>query len=133
MAKKGLLEVYALVVCFFTLVCFIVTLGMVAWDVVEIAAPEFTISSYDYECHLSDETYSDCYSSDHRYTREKNPVTFPAGDELTAKRTSRYAQLLRSERREAVQGLVQKSIIMFIDLIVFIMHWKLFVRVRREN
>ena len=133
MTKNGLLGIYALVVCFFTLACFIVALGMAAWDVVEISAPEFTIRNYDYECHLSDEAYIDCYSSDHKYTREKSPITFPEGDELTDKRKSGYAQLLRSERRGAVQGLAQKSIIMLIDLIVFIMHWKLFVRLRREK
>jgi len=133
MTKKGFLEIYALAVCFFTLVCFVVTLGLAVWDLVEISVPEFTIRNNDYECHISDDAYTDCYSNQSKYTRENNPISFPEGQELTNKRKSEYAQLLRFEQREAVQGLVQKSIIMLIDLIVFIFHWRLSVRVRRED
>ncbi len=133
MGKKGLLEIYALSVCFFSLVFFIVAFGMAAWDVVQLSAPEFTIRNYTYECHLSDVAYIECYSNKHKYTREENPLPFPEGKELTGKRVKEYAQILRSEQREAIQGLVQKTIVMIIDIIVFMLHWRLSVRVRRED
>lgn len=91
MTKKGLLEIYALAVCFFTLACFVIALGMAVWDIVELSAPEFTISNNHYECHLSDEAYTDCYSNHHKYTRENNPLSFPTGKTLTTKRSTEYA------------------------------------------
>lgn len=38
------IQVYALTVCFAALLCFVITFGIAVYDVVQIAAPEFTYS-----------------------------------------------------------------------------------------
>lgn len=131
--KKTILEIYALAVCFFTVACFVVTLGFASWDIVELSAPEFTISSHQFECHQTNQEYKSCFSNEYQYTREDNPLEFPSGDALTQKRTSDYSQILKSEQRRAWQGLVQKFIILFIDLIVFFGHWVLAKRAREQQ
>jgi hypothetical protein len=55
--KKTLVEVYALAVCFVTLVCFVVTLGIGIYDLIQFLNPEFTISSYTYEHHKISHLY----------------------------------------------------------------------------
>ena len=130
--KKTILEIYALAVCFFTVACFVITLGMAIWDTIELSAPEFTISNHNFECHYSDEAYNDCYSSKHQFTRDDSPKTFPSGQELTEKRQKAYEQILKSEQRQALQGLVQKLIILLIDALVFFAHWRL-ASSSREN
>lgn len=125
-------EIYALVVCLFSLGCFVITLGLAVWDVVEIGAPEFTLQTREYDCHQSDRAYTDCYSKRYEYSRKTNPIPFPVGDELTEQRDREYDQKLRSKRRMALQDLLQKSIILIIDLVVFILHWKLAGKTRRE-
>jgi len=131
--KKGLLEIYALAVCFFTLLCFVITFGLALWNIVEITYPEFTIYSTKFECHQSDAAYKECNSSKSKYTREENPIPFPTGKELTTEREQKYATILKSEQRSAVQGIVQKLIIMFIDIIAFAFHWKLAARARKNS
>ncbi|SHK01108.1 hypothetical protein SAMN02745165_03742 [Malonomonas rubra DSM 5091] len=129
---KTILEIYALAVCFFTVACFVITLGLALWNVVELSAPEFTINNQKYECHQTDEAYRDCFSDQYKYRKKESPETFPTGEVLTKKREFEYSQIIKSERREALQGIVQKSIIILVDIILFIIHWKLAIRAR-EN
>ncbi len=42
------IQIYALTVCFAALLCFVITLGIAAYDVVQVAAPEFTYSPEAY-------------------------------------------------------------------------------------
>jgi hypothetical protein len=44
--KKTILEIYALAVCFVTVICFVIALGIAAYGIVGIASPNFTISSW---------------------------------------------------------------------------------------
>jgi len=123
--KKTILEIYALAVCFFAVACFVITLGLAMWDIVELSAPEFTVSNHNFECYQSDEAYRDCNASKHKYTREESPEIFPAGKELTNSRVKSYEKIIKSERRQALQGLVQKLIILLINALVFFGHWRL--------
>ena len=55
--KQSILEIYALAVCFVTLVCFVIALGIGVYDLIEIANPEVTITSWEYDRHQSNETF----------------------------------------------------------------------------
>ena len=90
------IQVYALVVCFAALICFVITLGIAVYDVVQIAAPEFT---YTPEPYIS--------------------------DALSTPGTPEYVNGVQSERKDAAKSLVQTSIILLIDLGVYIAHWKI--------
>jgi len=119
--KRNLVEVYALVVCFVTLVCFVVALGLGIYDLIQFLNPEFTISSYTYEHHRSNEAYL------RNWPKEKPK---PQGDELTRLRKESYQAALKSEQRNAAQSLTQIFIIVLIDIVVFAFHWYMAKRAR---
>jgi hypothetical protein len=114
--KRGLVEVYALAVCFVTLVCFVVALGIGIYDLIQIVNPPFTIDSYTYDRHQSNEAFSKNWPKD---------KARPQAEELTRLRKESYQAALRSEKRGAVQSLTMVFIIILIDVVVFIIHWYL--------
>ena len=114
---------YALTVCFVTLVCFVVALGIGIYDLIQLLKPEFTISSYTYEHHQSNKAYL-------RNWPEEKPR--PQGDELTRLRKESYQAALKSEQRGAAQSLTQIFIIILIDTVVFVIHWYMAKRARAD-
>ena len=60
--KKTILEVYALAVCFVTIFCFAIFLGIAIYGLIEISNPEFTLNSRAYERHQSNEAFKRYYS-----------------------------------------------------------------------
>lgn len=120
--KKTILEIYALAVCFFTVACFVITLGIALYDVIKVAAPEFTLKAYQYDQHQSNDAFK-------RHIPEKERDSI-SDEELTKRREESYAQTIRSEQHQGKQSLVQMGIIMFIDIIVFMFHWVLAKRAR---
>jgi hypothetical protein len=61
--KKSIVEIYALAVCFATIVCFVISLGIGLYDIVEITNPEFTMKSYAYEKHQTNDALLLMHSS----------------------------------------------------------------------
>jgi len=121
--KKSLLEIYALAVCFVTVVCFVIALGIGLYDMVELAFPEFSLSSYEYERHQSDEAFM------RRWPKDKKR---PPEGEITKLREESYQTELRKEQRSAMQSLVQILIVLVIDVVVFFVHWRLAKRARES-
>jgi hypothetical protein len=109
--KSGPIQWYALAVCFATLMCFIVALGIAVYDVIEIASPELTNGQLA------------VYSSDEQYL-----LSFPdkqrlAPDEIESARLSERVMYSESIRHAAIQSLIFAAIILTIDAIVFGIHW----------
>ena len=98
------IQVYALVVCFAALLCFVITLGIAVYDIVQIAAPEFT---YTPPMYIS--------------------------DELSTPGTTEYENGVQNERKAAARSLVQTSIILLIDLGVYASHWKIANRAPQQK
>src|SRR4051812_25820249 len=122
--KKSILEIYALAVCFFTVACFVIVLGLAAWHMFEVAAPRFTITGQDYEHHQSDDSYRDWLISSHS-SSDKPPYSAPQGAALTAAREKSLAEVLHSQRRRGLQDLVQNLFFLVIDVLVFAVHWRI--------
>ena len=104
--KRNVLEIYALAVCFFTVAFFIVTLGLAAWHVVELAVPKFTMAANIYQHHQSDEAYRDWLITTHSGS-EKQSYVPPQGVTLTAAREKSLNEELSNERRRASQDLIK--------------------------
>lgn len=128
--KKTILEIYALAVCFLTLACFIVLLGFALWSFIGLTAPSFTLNRHQYDCHLSDQAYEDCISVEYLYSRQYNPKPVPEGAALSAARQAAYADLLRSEQRQSLQGLTMQLAMLAIVSLAFFAHWRLARRCR---
>ena len=129
--KKTLLEIYALAVCFITVTCFVIVLGMAIWNVVEISAPEFTLETQTYEQHQTDEAFLENLINQYRPEEIQKTYQAPEGEALTTARQASYVSVLRSERRGAMQSFLRNLIILVIDLVVFIVHWKVAANARK--
>jgi len=130
--KKNWLEIYGLAVCFFTVACFAIVIGIATWDVVQVAAPEFTMTSDAWEKHQSDETFRAALIDEHRVADEKGKYVPPEGAALSKARQDSLDKEIRSERRTGFQDLMQHLIILLIDLLVFAAHWKIAARARHS-
>jgi hypothetical protein len=129
--KKSILEIYALAVCFFTVVCFVVALGIAAYSMLAIAKPEFTIDSWQYLRHQTNDAYWNGHSGGGPYfgPSEKNRER-PSEPELTKEREESFARSLSNEQRSGSQTLVKCLIVMLIDATVFVLHWRVSWRAR---
>lgn len=131
--KKSLLEIYGLAVCFFTVACFVIVLGIATWDIVRIYSPQFTMSNGDWTKHQSDELYSKALVDENRWRDDKKEKYIPPiGKELAEARERSFAQEIRAERRGGFQDLARNFIILFIDLGVFLLHWKIAAHARQN-
>ena len=50
-------ETYGLAVCFTALLCFVIALGVGLYDLLQIAAPEFTLNAYEHERHQCNDSF----------------------------------------------------------------------------
>jgi hypothetical protein len=128
--KKSILEIYALAVCFATVVCFVIALGVALFDVIQIAKPAFTLNSQEYNRHQSNDAFWNNYG---QYDPDKKDKKRPADEELTKRRLDSYQQVLQSERRDAFQGITKAVIIIIIDIVFFMAHWRIARRAREAN
>ena len=122
--KKSLLEIYALAICFVTIICFAVVLGIGLYDILEMSNPEMTIKSYQYQKHQSNEAFTRNWSK----KKEKRSET-----EITETREKSYSVALKAEQRDAIQSFIRVLIIMLINFIIFLVHWRLAKHAREPS
>ena len=129
--KKSMLEMYALAVCFVTLLCFVIALGIGIYNLIRVVNPEFTLNGYEYERHQSNEAFQSSPGIELRgLARGLAParsaeIPEPSDEELTRQREQSYQNVLRAEQRRGTQSLTMVGIVIFIDLLVFAVHWLL--------
>jgi hypothetical protein len=130
--KKSLLEIYALAVCFATIVCFVISLGVAIYSVIEIINPEFTMNSHEYKRHQSNDAYWISRIEDWR-NKEAKEMQRPSEDELTKQRTEGYRLAVIEEKRDGYQGITKTAIVMLINVVVFFIHWRIAKHARETN
>ena len=126
--KRSILEIYALAVCFVALLCFVIALGIGAYDLIQITNPEFTLNAYEYERHQSNEAFigfQDRAGLGRIAPGIPVEPTQRPEEEVTQQREESFQTALRSERRRGMQSLIQIAIILVIDVLVFVPHWLL--------
>ena len=111
--RRSAFQIYALAVCFATLMCFVVCLGIGLYDVVRMAVPGFTLSGWQ------------VYESNSRFALYWPDKKDLPDDELTHVREAAYNDALAGERHIAAQSAVFVAIILLIDIAVYVVHWRL--------
>ncbi len=151
--KNASYKIYALAICFVTLMCSAIVTGVILYSLVKIAAPELTMDSHLYNAHQS----IDAFRSSQYYSFGRSIPALIAGgafigrpavpivdapeissaesptvsnDELEKLRVQSYESLLRGQRRGAIQSTIRSSIFLLVSLSLFFMHWRL---VKRAN
>jgi len=127
--KRNVLEIYALAVCFFNVACFVIVFGIAVWNVVSIAAPQFTMNNYEWQQFQSDDTYSKQLSMGHSCNKD---YVAPTGQALTDARVKALNDALASQRHGDISSLIHNIIILLINVVVFLAHWKLASRARQS-
>jgi len=119
---KSKLEIYALSVCFAAVVCLIISAGVGGYSIFEIATPELTMTSYEYDKHQTNDAFwkskSSCSKTDLSETR-------PSEDELSKQRLEAFSVEIKSEQRSGFQSLIKCLIFIFVSGVTLVIHWKI--------
>jgi len=109
--RSAPIQWYALAVCFATLMCLIVALGIAIYDIVEIAEPELTNGQL--AVYATNERFAFSYPD----KKQLSPA------DLESARLLERAVYVDSIRHAAGQSLIFAGIILAIDAVVFGLHW----------
>ncbi len=132
--KKALLEIYALAVCFGAIICFVIAAGVGLYALVGVANPEFTLDSWQYDRHLGNDIFwSNGAPPALPFEGKGEKRVRPAEPELTRQREESYRMVIRTEQRNRMQTLVQVVIVLFIDIVLFMIHWRIAKKARLEE
>ncbi|MDD4962352.1 MAG: hypothetical protein PHI11_00385 [Gallionella sp.] len=123
--KKTILEIYALAVCFVSIICFVVCLGVAGYSLVQIAKPDFTMRSYDFDNYQSNDTYWKMKEGRGSCSKEDKSTIRPSESELTKQRTEAFSLEKASEQRDGEQTLVKTLIVILVDALAFLIHWRI--------
>jgi len=126
MRRWSLLESYALLVCLLMLVCFLVALYYLGLGVIAREAPEYTINSWSYRSHQTNERYWLYASLGDRRPR-------PPEEALTAERERSWRTELQLERRDGTRSVWMSSFGAVASSVIFLAHWRVARRARRER
>lgn len=117
---KSKLEIYALSVCFASVVCLIISFGIAGYSIIEIFKPELTMTPYEYDRYQTNDNYWE-YKRPHRDNEEKE--TRPSEEKLSKQRLDEYAIELKSEERGGLQTLIQSMMFVLVSGIALLIHW----------
>ena len=129
-AKRTFLELYALAVCFINVLIGSIAVGIIIYSAVSIAAPELTLAGWQYSKYQSNDEFIAS-----RFDMENFSDKFKdmSPQEITRKREAAYRIALKAEQRDGIQNIIQFSIVLLIQIILFFVHWKLAKRKRSST
>ena len=138
------MKIYALAVCFASLLCGAITFGLLTFNIVKIVNPNFTISPSTLSMYESNEAYrkfmiSPMAAVDMARSFNMNPdgtLVMPSNmektvekelsdEQITELRLKQRASILADHLFRAKQSLLIQMIILSICSILYFFHWKL--------
>ncbi|WP_057831496.1 hypothetical protein [Colwellia sp. TT2012] len=126
--KKTVIEIYALLVCFVSVVCFSIWLGIGMYSLIGVLSPETTIDSWTYQRHQSNEKFiAVSPMTVNPFGKQgdmQKPELIPE-DTLTKNRLDSYAQAFKAEVRTNSQSIIRSVIVIVISMLLFWIHWRL--------
>ena len=135
--KKTVFEIYSSLVCFVTVICCSVWLGMGLYSLVGVSEPEITLDKWSYEMYQIDQNPYPLLSEEPFILRPpetieiKKPEPFvpKSNKQMAEERLANYQLVLKSEIRKNKQTLLKSFIAVIICLPLFFIHWR-FIRSR---
>jgi hypothetical protein len=137
-------RIYALAVCFASIICIAISTGVGLYDIVQISFPALTMDSYLYQSLQSNEVFrrSHLYtnpmpiypgtiqSSGSGMARAMSLSKVPDDDErlsdedIGERRRQQLATTIDYVRHDAQRSLLQILIILLVSIPLFIIHWR---------
>lgn len=117
---KTNIEIYALAVCFVSVLCLVVLFGAAGYSTFQILTPEMTMSSYKYDKYQNNDTFWNGRSGG--CSKDAKSTEKPADDVLTRQRLDAFDMELKSERRDGFQSLTRCFLIPIASKVIYC-HW----------
>lgn len=129
---KSKLELYALAVCFASVICLVISTGVAGYSLVKIAKPSLTIRAWDYNRLQSNEAFWKSISRSTPALLDNKPKqeARPSEEELTQMRSDELKTVLCAEQRDGFQALLQCAFFIIISVITLFIHWRIAKRAR---
>ena len=129
--KKTVFEIYSSLVCFVTIICCSVWLGMGLYSMVGVVKPEITLDDWAYQMHQSNQQFQKPVLGEPFLlgppgaveANKPEPIEHLSDKQITEKRLASYQLELQSEIRKHQQELIKSLIAVFICLPLFFIHW----------
>lgn len=120
-------RIYALLVCFVTVICITVSTGMGLYEIVKIISPELTMSTYRYQHLQTIDFYGQNRYPGFRISGpESGLVQAPKSvEELNAIREAELQALMDNERKAAIASLIRIAIVLIVTIPLFYLHWQI--------
>jgi hypothetical protein len=126
---KSKVEIYALSVCFASVVCLVISSGIASYSVVEVVAPQLTMSAYAHNKFQTNESY---LKSKRSCEKDKDNEVAQSDAELTKEREIAFSVALVEESRKGMQSLIKTFMFILVSSVALLMHWKLANAARGE-
>ena len=120
--KRTLLGLYALAVCFINVLIGSIAFGIIIYAMTSIVSPELTLPSWEHSKYQSDDEFIATRPDTESFS---NKLKNMSEQEITEAREAAYRIALKGEQREGLQDIVRYSIVLLIQIILFMVHWKL--------
>lgn len=133
--KKTVIEIYALLVCFVSVVCFSIWLGIGMYSWIGVLSPETTIDSFTYQRHQSNEKFIAVSPMTVTPFEKQRVIQTPEirpESILTKNRLDSYAQAFKAEVRTNTQSILRSVIVIVISMFLFLIHWRLLKPIKEE-
>lgn len=135
--KKTVFEIYSSLVCFVTVICCSVWLGMGLYSLVGVLEPEITLDKWSYEMYQIDQNPYPLLSEEPFILgppetieiKKPEPFVTKSDKQMAEERLANYQLVLKSEIRKNKQTLLKSFIAVIICLPLFFIHWR-FIRSR---
>jgi hypothetical protein len=124
---KAKLEIYALAVCFASVVCLVISVSVAGYSIIQIAYPELTIKSYNYEKYQTNDRY---WESKLGCQKDKVAMKRPSETELTTKRLEALGMEISREKRDGLQTLIHALMFIVVGTVTLFIHWRIARRAR---
>lgn len=138
------IRIYALAVCFATILCMTIAAGIGLFDIVQISLPKLTMNSYEFQILQSNENFrrsgmayghvGSLMMNNGRAPGLARPVqiangeeALPSEEEVTRLREQQLIFVINNARHDAQRSLIQILIILLVCSPLFYVHWRLAV------
>ena len=120
--KRTLLEFYAFAVCFINVLIGSIAFGIIIYAMTSIVAPKLTLPSWEHSRYQSNDEFIATRPDIESFSDKSKNMS---EQEITEAREAAYRIALKGEQREGLQDIVRYSIVLLIQVILFMVHWKL--------
>lgn len=123
------IRIYALAVCFASMMCIAISSGIALYDLIQIAAPQITVDRYAYAMRAEM-----IQANGGMVINEQNRVRKPLTDqEIKATQERQFNMAIERERYGALGSLLQIFTVLVVSIPLYWFHWRLAKRLESES